>query len=84
VGRAGAERRIEATSDGQYIAIITDPRDDEPAEMGAWFTQDYVNNYGADLIDVTLSKIRWVDQRMRLECDVGFRQLRTCRRTRPG
>jgi hypothetical protein len=28
VGRAGAERRIVA--DGQYIAIITDPRHDEP------------------------------------------------------
>src|SRR6478672_1429608 len=25
-----------------------------------------------------------VDQRMRLECGVGFHQLRTCRRTRPG
>ena len=24
------------------------------------------------------------DQRMRLECGVGLRQLRTCRRTRPG
>ena len=24
------------------------------------------------------------DQRMRLECGIGFRQLRTCRRTRPG
>jgi hypothetical protein len=30
------------------------------------------------------SKVQSVDQRMRLECDVGFRQLRTCRRTRPG
>jgi len=25
-----------------------------------------------------------LNQRMRLECGVGFRQLRTCRRTRPG
>ena len=31
-----------------------------------------------------LSKVQWVDQRMRLECGVGFRQLRTRRRTRPG
>ena len=31
-----------------------------------------------------LSKVRSVDQRMRLECGVGFRQLRTCRRTRLG
>ena len=31
-----------------------------------------------------LSKVQSVDQRMRLECGVGFRQLRTCRRTRPG
>src|SRR5262245_36705005 len=31
-----------------------------------------------------LSKVQWVDQRMRLECGVGFRQLRTCRRARPG
>jgi hypothetical protein len=31
-----------------------------------------------------LSKIQSVDQRMRLECNVGFRQLRTCVRTRPG
>ena len=30
------------------------------------------------------SKVQSVDQRMRLECGVGFRQLRTCRRTRPG
>ena len=29
-------------------------------------------------------KVQSVDQRMRLECGVGFRQLRTCRRTRPG
>ena len=33
---------------------------------------------------VRLSKVQSVDQRMRLECGVGFRQLRTCRRTRPG
>ena len=33
---------------------------------------------------VDLSKVQSVDQRMRLECGVGFRQLRTCRRTRPG
>ena len=33
---------------------------------------------------VALSKVQSVDQRMRLECGVGFRQLRTCRRTRPG
>ena len=33
---------------------------------------------------VGLSKVQSVDQRMRLECGVGFRQLRTCRRTRPG
>ena len=32
----------------------------------------------------SLSKVQSVDQRMRLECGVGFRQLRTCRRTRPG
>ncbi len=32
----------------------------------------------------TLSKVQSVDQRMRLECGVGFRQLRTCRRIRPG
>ena len=31
-----------------------------------------------------LSKFRWVHQRMRLECGVGFRQRRTCRRIRPG
>jgi hypothetical protein len=31
-----------------------------------------------------LSKVQSVDQRMRLECGVGFRQLRTCRRTRLG
>ena len=31
-----------------------------------------------------LSKVQSVDQRMRLECGVGFRQLRTCRRIRPG
>ena len=31
-----------------------------------------------------LSKVQSVDQRMRLEGGVGFRQLRTCRRTRPG
>jgi hypothetical protein len=31
-----------------------------------------------------LSKVQSVDQRMRLECGVGFHQLRTCRRTRPG
>ena len=31
-----------------------------------------------------LSKVQSVDQRMRLECGVGFRQLRTCRRKRPG
>jgi hypothetical protein len=30
------------------------------------------------------SKVQSVDQRMRLERGVGFRQLRTCRRTRPG
>ena len=30
------------------------------------------------------SKVQSVDQRMRLECGVCFRQLRTCRRTRPG
>ena len=33
---------------------------------------------------VALSKVQSVDQRMRLECGVGFRQLRTCRRIRPG
>ena len=33
---------------------------------------------------VALSKVQSVDHRMRLECGVGFRQLRTCRRTRPG
>jgi hypothetical protein len=33
---------------------------------------------------VLISKVQSVDQRMRLECGVGFRQLRTCRRTRPG
>ena len=33
---------------------------------------------------VALSKVQSVDQRMRLECGVGFRQLLTCRRTRPG
>jgi uncharacterized NAD(P)/FAD-binding protein YdhS len=27
-----------------------------------------------------LSKVQSVDQRMRLECGIGFRQLRTCRR----
>ena len=31
-----------------------------------------------------LSKVQLVDQRMRLECGVGFRQPRTRRRTRPG
>ena len=31
-----------------------------------------------------LSKVQSVDQRMRLECGVGFRQMRTYRRTRPG
>ena len=31
-----------------------------------------------------LSKVQSVDQRMRLECGVGFRQLQTCGRTRPG
>jgi len=31
-----------------------------------------------------LSKVQLVDQRMRLECGVGFRQLRTWRGTRPG
>ena len=31
-----------------------------------------------------LSKVQSVDQRMRLACGVGFRRLRTCRRTRPG
>ena len=31
-----------------------------------------------------LSKVQSVDRRMRLECGVGFRQLRTCRRIRPG
>ena len=31
-----------------------------------------------------LTKVQSVDQRMRLACGVGFRQLRTCRRTRPG
>ena len=29
-------------------------------------------------------QVQLVDQRMRLECGVGFRQLRTCRRIRPG
>jgi hypothetical protein len=40
---------------------------------------------------MTVPSLRWrrrrcleTDQRMRLECGVGFRQLRTCRRTRPG
>ena len=33
---------------------------------------------------MVLCKVQSVDQRMRLECGVGFRQLRTCRRTRPG
>ena len=33
---------------------------------------------------VCLSKVQSVDQRMRLECDVGFRQLRTRHRTRSG
>jgi hypothetical protein len=33
---------------------------------------------------IELSEVQSVDQRMRLEWDVGFRQLRTCRRTRPG
>jgi hypothetical protein len=33
---------------------------------------------------VALSKVQSVDERMRLECGVGFRQLRTCRRIRPG
>ena len=28
----------------------------------------------------SLTKVQSVDQRMRLECGVGFRQLRTCRR----
>jgi hypothetical protein len=32
---------------------------------------------------VALSKVQSVDQRMH-QCGVGFRQLRTCRRTRPG
>ena len=36
------------------------------------------------MIDDVLSKVQSVDQRMRLECGVGFRQLRTCRRIRPG
>ena len=31
-----------------------------------------------------LSKVQSVDQRMRLECGVGFHQLRTYRRARPG
>jgi hypothetical protein len=31
-----------------------------------------------------LSKVQSVDQRMHLERGVGFRQLRTCRRRRPG
>src|ERR1700751_6025913 len=31
-----------------------------------------------------LSKVQWAVQRMCRECGVGFRQLRTCRRTRPG
>ena len=35
-------------------------------------------------LDLELSKVASVDQRMRLECGVCFRQLRTCRRTRPG
>jgi hypothetical protein len=32
----------------------------------------------------SLSKVLLVDQRMRLECGGGFRQLRTCSRKRPG
>ena len=32
---------------------------------------------------VALSKVQSVDQQMRLECGVDFRQLRTCRRIRP-
>jgi hypothetical protein len=31
-----------------------------------------------------LRKVQSVDQRMRLEGGVGFRELRTCRRTHPG
>ena len=41
-------------------------------------------NRMGDLGGAGLSKVQSVDQRMRLECGVGFRQLRTCRRTRPG
>ncbi len=33
---------------------------------------------------LSLTKVQSVDQRMRLECGVGFRQLRTCRRICPG
>ena len=33
---------------------------------------------------VALSKVQSVDQRMRLECGLGFRQLRMCRRIRRG
>jgi hypothetical protein len=36
------------------------------------------------LHETGLSKVESVDQRMCLECGVCFRQLRTCRRTRPG
>jgi len=39
---------------------------------------------GSRVLDQFAKRGSVVDQRMRLECGVGFRQLRTCRRTRPG
>jgi hypothetical protein len=45
---------------------------------------DINGNIADSLIAMVLSKVQSVDQRMRLECGVGFRQLRKCHRTRPG
>ena len=44
----------------------------------------FPKNRPALVVSLHLSKVQSVDQRMRPECGVGFRQLRTCRRTRPG
>ena len=54
------------------------------AKLMPQLTHDQYDEFWRWAIIEELSKVQSVDQRMRLEFGVGFRQLRTCRRPLPG
>ena len=82
------KRKLSMRSNLASPALVPPPAVARPCGKSAEPREAAVlQSCSADAVDRLrhLSKVQSVDQRNApLECGVGFRQLRTCRRTRPG